>query len=96
MNKKQLLKKIKEIITEIGYTTTGDMQLDHSPLYGTLGPNITALVEGLGINDVRVVVYHNDNEIDTIYVDYEKLEDIMDKDQIEYMYESLLEYQKIF
>jgi hypothetical protein len=94
MTKKKMLDRIKEIISEIGYVNAGEMQLDRDPLYGTLGPNITALVEGIGSDNFKVVVYNNDIEIDTLVVDYGKIEDVMDEFEIEYMLESLEEYQK--
>ena len=94
MTKKNILKKIKKILERIGYTTAGELDLDHSPCYGSLGEKVVALVEGFGVDNFQVVVYCDDNEIDCFEADYGDMEDNIDEFDLEYLMEALEAYEK--
>ena len=92
MQKKTLIKKIKETIAEMGYLTTADLELSSSPMYKSINKDHHALVEGFGLNDVKVNVYVHETETDSFDVSYEKLE----KDTLEEIYSNLENYMVDF
>jgi hypothetical protein len=91
---KIILKKIKKILGRIGYTTAGELELDHSPCYGSLGEKVVALVEEFGLGNFQVVVYCDENEIDCFEADYKDMENHVDEFDLEYLLEALEKYEK--
>ena len=94
MTKKDILKKIKAVLKRIGYTTAGELDLDHSPCYGSLGEKVVALVEEFGVDTFQVVVYCDEQEIDCFESDYGDMEDNIDEFDLEYLLEALEKYEK--
>ena len=56
MKKENIIKKIKEIITEFGGFGVGEVEADCSPCVGSLG-NYVGLAEEFNLNGVEVNVY---------------------------------------
>lgn len=73
MKKNKMVARIKAIIAEWGTVTTGELQLDCSPAYSSIGDETVGLVERFNAHDVGVDVYSHDVETDSFDVPYEKL-----------------------
>lgn len=72
-NYNPIIPKIKAIIEEWGAVSTGELQLDCSPCYVSVG-NLTSLVEKFNLHDVDIVTYdEKGNEIDSFSEPYENL-----------------------
>lgn len=71
--KQKLINNIKSIIDEWGGVTTSELELDCSPIYNSMGKNNFALVERFNRNDITIIHYVHDNEVDDFDVDYENL-----------------------
>lgn len=78
MQKRTIIKKIKAIIQNIGYTTTADMKSGSSPVHRSIGKNHFELAEGFG-EQVKIVEYVGETEITEYELKYEDL----DKDTLE-------------
>lgn len=76
MQKKTIIKNIKSIFERLDETrlTTQELEMSSSPIHKDLGGKSCALIERFNRNDVDVVVYAKDEEIDEYSVDYEELE----------------------
>ena len=94
MIKKEILQKIKSVIERVGYTTAGELELDYSPIYKSIGENIIALVEGFGSETFDIVVYHNDIEIDNFRIEYDEIMDTLCNVDLEDILESLERYSE--
>lgn len=87
MKKKKMIKKIKEVISEWGSTSSGE--LESSLCVNSIG-NFTQLAERYNLNDVVVIAYDEDgNELDETDVPYENLS----KETIAEIYELITEYE---
>ena len=72
---KKEINQIRKIIAKTGNLMVGEVNPESSINYGSLGNNITALIEEYKINKVNVVIYdcRNGEEIDDFDVNYEDL-----------------------
>lgn len=78
MTRKEKITKIKKILDDWGATSVGELELDHSPLVNSIGDEIVALAEDFDKDEVEIVVYHGEHEIDSFYMPYEDLsEDVI-------------------
>ena len=73
LNKTQLIEKIKTIIDRWGIVNSGELQLDCSPCYASVG-NSVSIVERFNRTDVDIVTNLDGQEIDEFSKDYEELE----------------------
>lgn len=77
------ISRIKEIIGNWGATTTAELETDSSPCISSSGTNrmnVSTLVEGFNLNDVKIVTYNNETEIAEDEIPYEDLsEDVIDE-----------------
>ena len=73
MTKKELIKKIKTIITNYGSFTTADINAESSPCTGSLGRNAVQLAESFYQDKIEAVTYVHDNEESSDYILYEDL-----------------------
>lgn len=71
--KKQIIEKIKNIIREIGSTSTGEMQSNYSQLYRSVGKDHFFLVEGYNLENISVVEYVHEVVTNEFYAPYEDL-----------------------
>ena len=67
--KQYYINKIQEKISKYGVITIADLMADHSVLYQWLGP-VCGLIEAYYNDYCEVVLYHRDNELDSINVPY--------------------------
>jgi len=72
-NKEDKVAYIKKVIGDFGYFRIGEVEGESSPIYATMGKNNFALIEGFGVDDVNVVNYVHDSEVDDFDVRYENL-----------------------
>lgn len=89
MQKKTVIKKIKQIIQSQGSLSTAELESGSSPVYATLGQDSCALVERFNLNDVEVIVYAHEQEVDSFSLSYEELE----KDVLEEILFELEQYE---
>jgi len=78
MNKRQTINNIKWVISEWGSTTSGELGLESSPCIMSTRegkPGVVALIEGFNYDDVTVVVYQDEIELDEYRVPYEELDE---------------------
>jgi hypothetical protein len=77
------IRRIKSILENWGNTTSGELQLDHSPLKSSIGEGksgVVELVEYFNHSDIGTIVYQNEQEIDENFYSYEELdEDLIDE-----------------
>jgi hypothetical protein len=76
--KEEQIRRIKSILENWGNTTSGELQLDHSPLKTSIGEGKTAiveLVEYFNHSDVGTIVYQDEQELDENFYSYEELDD---------------------
>jgi len=72
--KKKLIEKIKSIISEIGSTSTGEMQSESSQVYKDRATNHScSLVESYNAENITVVEYVHEQEVHEFYAPYEDL-----------------------
>ncbi len=80
--KTEKILRIKEIVREWGATTTAELEADSSPCISSSGTNkmnVSTLVEGFNLNNVKIVTYNNETEIAEDNIPYENLtEDVID------------------
>jgi hypothetical protein len=74
MSKKSDIKKIKSILEEWGGTSVGELQADNSPIVFSVG-NVNVLAESFNVDNVEVVVYDGEHEIERDYKNYEELDE---------------------
>lgn len=72
--KKTLIRNIQKIIYEYGDLSTGDLELQSDPVYGTLGRDVIGLVQIFRQDYAEVTIYVKDREIDYFDVPYEDME----------------------
>jgi hypothetical protein len=89
-NFNELIPKIKAITAEWGCVSTGELQLDCSPCYASVG-SLTSLVERFNALDVDIITYDKDgNELDEFSLTYEEL----GNDVLEDIYDALQDYNE--
>ncbi len=80
--KTEKILRIKEIVREWGATTTAELEADSSPCISSSGTNkmnVSTLVKGFNLNNVKIVTYNNETEIAEDNIPYENLtEDVID------------------
>jgi len=72
------ISRILSILENWGNTTSGELQLDHSPCKSSIGEGKTAiveLVEYFNHSDVGTIVYQDEQELDENSYNYEDLSD---------------------
>ena len=89
MTKEKTIKRIKEIINEYGSVSTGELELDSSPMVNSIGGKIFQLVEYFRLNTVSTTVYHDDIELFDIDVNYNDLS----KDVLDEILDILVDYE---
>jgi len=78
--KEQKISEIKRIIEEWGSISMGELESENSPVYATIGKDNFSLIERFNNNDVDVVTYVHETEVDEFSVAYEELdEDTIDE-----------------
>lgn len=70
-----MIKEIKKIIAQTGELSSGEMDLDCSPIYKAINDRVLGLVEHYKEKGVTVVVYAYDQEVDEFDLYYEQLPD---------------------
>jgi hypothetical protein len=79
-NKEDKVAYIKGVIKEWGAFSVADIEGESSPVYAQMGKNNFALMEKFSVDDVNVVNYVHDSEVDDFDVRYENLtEDQIDE-----------------
>jgi len=88
MEKEEMIDRIYHLIMEHGPISTGELQLDSSPCYHSLGDNVVALIERFRATDVNIVVYVHEMEVDDFDLPYTVLSD----DLLHEIYQILEDY----
>ena len=88
MEKNEQILEIKRIIREWGGVTTSELELSSSPVYNNFGKDSFQLVERFNRDDVSVLSYVHETEVDTFDVEYENLND----DLVDEIYNIITEY----
>jgi len=70
LKKSNMIKKIISVIEEYGNVTTGELELDSSPMIGSLGGVIFHLIEGFNLFDVDTTIYDGEVELYNFTVNY--------------------------
>ncbi len=84
---------IKRIIEVWGETTASELELESSPCLSSTGTNknnISMLVENFNSDDVTVITYHNETEINEVDIPYEDLSN----DLIDEIHQIMLDYEE--
>ena len=89
--KKEVIEQIKEIISEYGSFSTGEVQASYSPSVPNQKGNLVHLVEYFNQDDVEVEVYDDEIEVDSYTLTYEEL----DQENLEYILELAQAYKEI-
>lgn len=89
--KKELITEIKEIISEYGSFTTGEIQASCSPSVPNQKGNLYHLIERFNLLDVEVDVYDDEIEVDNYTLTYDELE----IETLEYILELAQAYKEI-
>ena len=90
--KAKLIEKIKSIIANIGNTSTWEMQSECSQVYKNIcSHHSCSLVESYNANDITVVEYVHEQEVNSFKAPYE---DLTIK-QLKYVLNELKEYEEI-
>ena len=80
--KTEKILRIKEIVREWGATTTAELEADSSPCISSSGTNkmnVSTLVKGFNLNNVKIVTYNNETEMAEDNIPYENVtEDVID------------------
>lgn len=81
---------IKRVLQEWGSTSTAELVLDSSPVYQNINGRICSLVEEFNVDNVRVITYDDETEINESYFTYAELSNdlIGEITQIIEMYEA--------
>jgi len=88
--KKALIKSIKNIITEIGSTTTAQMQSESSQTYKNMATHHSCcLIEAYNADNITVVEYVHEQEVSQFFAPYED----MTGNQLKAVLSELKEYQ---
>ncbi|MFO7968815.1 MAG: hypothetical protein R6U15_01740 [Candidatus Izemoplasmatales bacterium] len=89
--KESKIAKIREIISNWGETSSCELELDGSPCLTSTGSNknnFSQLIERFNFDDVTVISYHNELELNSFDIPYEDLrEDLIDE-----IHEIMLDY----
>ena len=85
----QKIEYIKRVLGDYGMVTTGELSLDCSPMYNSMGNDCVSLIEAFTDNYVRVVEYVHETETNEFEVTYEELSD----DIIDVIYPIIHEYE---
>jgi len=88
MEKKEQISEIKRIIREWGGVTTSELELESSPVYNNFSKDSFQLVERFNRDDVTILSYVHENEVDSFDVDYENLNDNL----VDEIYNIITEY----
>jgi hypothetical protein len=89
-NYNEIIPKIKAIIAEWGGVSTGELSLDCSPCYTSVG-SLTSLVERFNALNVDIITYDEDgNELDSFSLTYEELSN----ETLEEIFEALQDYDE--
>ena len=89
--KKEVIEQIKEIISEYGGFSTGEVEASYSPSVPNQKGNLVHLVEYFNQDDVDVEVYDDEIEVDSYTLTYEEL----DQENLEYILELAQAYKEI-
>ena len=89
--KKELIIEIKNIISEYGCFTTGEVQASYSPSVPNQKGNLHHLIERFNLLDVEVDVYNDEIEVDNYTLTYDEL----DEETLKYILELAQKYQEI-
>jgi len=73
MSKKEDISYIKRIIADYGSFSVGDLEGENSPIVNSLGKDNFQLAERFSLDDVTVITYVHETEVDQNDVDYEDL-----------------------
>lgn len=72
--KKKLIESIKKLIAEIGSTSTGEMQSESSQVYKNHATrNSCSLIESYNADNVTVIEYVHEQEVNQFYAPYEDI-----------------------
>ena len=74
MTKEQLIKGIKSVIGKWGSLTTADMEMSSSPMFNYMSKDHFSTIERFGTDDVEVITYVHEVEVDSNTVSYEDLD----------------------
>jgi len=72
MEKQEIIDSIQRIIRKWGPFNTAEVYAESSPIYATVG-NSCSLIESFNLDDVEVVTYAHDQQVDSFYVEYNEL-----------------------
>ena len=87
--KKKLIENIKKLIAEIGSTSTGEMQSECSQVYKNRAQRHScSLVESYNAENITVVEYVHEQEVNQFYAPYED----MTRNQLKTVLSELKEY----
>jgi len=75
MSKKEDISYIKRIIADYGSFSVGDLEGESSPIVNSLGKDNFQLAERFSLDDVTVITYVHETEVDQNDVDYGDLPD---------------------
>ena len=89
--KKEVIEQIKEIISEYGSFSTGEVQASYSPSVPNQKGNLDHLIERFNLLDVEVDVYDDEVEVDNYTLTYDDL----DEETLEYILELAQVYKEI-
>ena len=92
MNRAKQIAEIKRIISEFGETTTSELELESSPCINSIGNgknNVCQLAERFTSKGVEAITYHDDIELGSEFIPYEKLK----SDIVKEIYNIALEYE---
>ena len=89
--KKEVIEQIKEIISEYGSFSTGEVQASYSPSVPNQKGNLDHLIERFNLLDVEVDVYDDEVEVDNYTLTYDDL----DEETLEYILELAQAYKEI-
>ena len=89
--KKEVIEQIKEIISEYGGFSTGEVQASYSPSVPNQKGNLVHLIDYFNQDNVDVEVYDDEIEVDSYTLTYEEL----DQENLEYILELAQAYKEI-
>ena len=77
--KQEKINYIKKIISSFGEFRVSEVDGEESPSANSMGNNTVELIEGINTDGVDTIIYNDEIEIDTGFIEYEDL----DKDAID-------------
>ena len=89
MQKRTLIKSIRNIISEFGSFKINEVEFENSILLKSIKKDHVLMIEGLDNKGVQVTEYVHETEVDTFNVDYEDLS----KDVLEEVFRVCENYQ---